>query len=89
MDNLDIILKKITDTLTQKLNSDVVTPIVTRVNDVLVKNIGSGEFIDNVVGKAIDASKKKLQNYIYIGGLMYALIIILLLFIIYLLYKKK
>ncbi len=89
MDNLDVILKKITDTLTQKLNTDVVAPIVTKVDDVLVKKIGSSEFIDTVVGKAIDASKKKLQNYIYIGGLMYGLIIILLLFIIYLLYKKK
>jgi len=89
MNNLDSLLEKIKEVITQKLSKDVIEPIIDKVDDVVVNKLTSSDFIEVVVGKAIDAAKNKLQNYIYIAGGLYALIIVLLLLIIYLLYKRK
>lgn len=84
--NTDSIVEKLKEIISQKLN---VTEIVDKIDDAISEKITSSDFIENVVGKSIDVAKNKLQNYLYMGGLLYAILVILLLFIIYLLYKKK
>lgn len=68
-------------------------PSVDNLINVLIEKICSKNFKDNIKNKvlqpSINVAYSKMKPYLYFGGLLYLLLVILQLFIIYLLFNVK
>lgn len=74
MDNLNSILDKLKGVVQDKMN-EINTEVKNKI----------GQLDNTVINKGIDAVEKRLTQYKIIGGLLYAVVILLLFYIIYLL----
>ena len=84
--NIDSIIDKIKDTINQKLSE---SGFVEKLKDAIIQKVSDTEFVQTVVDKGTVAVENKVRPYLYIGTALYALIIVLLLIIIYMIYKRK